>query len=59
MPDSRDYIFLSGAKELLDEVQLNNEITYPWDTAEVEEKRQIVKQYLEHRYNVANKKING
>lgn len=57
--DSRDYICLSGAKELLDEVKLDISVTYPWDTNNIDHNRKIVEEYLEYRYAKAVSKINN
>ena len=60
MPDSRDYICLSGAKELLDEVKLDHhQLTYPWSDRDIEKNKKIKQEYLEHRYVKAYKKINA
>lgn len=61
MPDSRDYICLSGAKELLDEVKLDHhhQLTYPGDDRDIEKNKKIIEEYLEHRYVKAYKKINA
>ena len=57
--DSRDYICLSGAKELLDEVKLDISARYPWDTPYREQNKKIVEEYLEYRYAKAVSKINN
>jgi hypothetical protein len=61
MPDSRDYICLSGAKELLDEVKLDHhhQLTYPGGDRDIEKNKKIIEEYLEHRYVKAYKKINA
>jgi len=58
--DSRDYIVLTGSKELLNEVEYDKELPYPWDTQDIEHNRRIVKEYLEFRHNsIQNKIQNG
>ena len=61
MPDSRDYICLSGAKELLYEVKLDHhhQLTYPGGDRDIEKNKKIIEEYLEHRYVKAYKKINA
>jgi len=57
--NSVDYVYLTGSRELLNEVNHKKDLDYPWDSQDVEHNRQIVKEYLEFRYQSAQEKIDN
>jgi len=57
--NSVDYVYLTGSRELLNEVKYKQDLSYPWASQDVEHNRQIVKEYLEFRYKTAQEKIDN
>jgi hypothetical protein len=54
---SLDYVSLTGAKHLLDEVVYNKNLIYPWNGADLEKNKKIIEEYLNFRHINAQKKI--
>ena len=55
---SRDYMILSGSKELLDNLQYGAEHYKPWDEKTWEQNKPILEEYLDYVYKETYSKIN-
>jgi len=54
--ESRDYIVLTGTKELLDYIDWKDNLKTPWSEEEWAVNKPIIREYLEYVYGLAQKK---